>query len=994
MNFDEHEPHVLGGGGFRKDPRNRHVQRLMLTLIKTATPASYMDPAATMDNTRRMFADSWTNVTHLVPSAKDLILAGPRMGLKMGAFFLRLTEAVDDVLGGRIGRQTIPEQTAMGAVDAITSVSVFHRAASASSDIIEEAVGRGAGVTSRVSMEGVRSFGNVFQYSTSRWALGCIVMAIVLNRTHVYASTRRSLQLGWKVRFLIRIVPIILFAVQARWLLQAIQCQTSPDYAVLRYGNSSRASQLWWAQDSKALHTISMTMLFGASDVDSCHATSMIPTFDGEYMEEPTKLSGSLSSLWPLFETLCLSQFVETLSCAVQGRQVAAETGMTLFEHSLAFAEAEAAVSSSFGWGPFGLGRPQSDKAQDPSSLALERSTILRRANTAPEVLLVAFLSSMSHITSHVLAIFNLQGRLRLVNTAFWALCFMSMITWSILKVSTDDVINQAFFRFPTVCLIGFIPHVLLLAGIGICALIYGLALLLTALSPPRGSQAAFEGRSLWQKLCIAHQNMQASIPLTSVRVSMHMDFYTALLKTGLSILTMASEAVYLNESQEVSVKPMTWLEEDRLKEIEETGIGWLQPNLRSPDGEHYGRHGMADSVGLVSTKDARDGILRGSNSGYARERVASKAGKTKQSERLMRDGVGATERSGRWLMAFELFAGIAKLMISWWATVLLKFLAQIGIRRQPRWLLWFVRKPKKVIEVKRRQEKALQTLEFWMLGDDGELVLPEDESVDVELEMRKRLHSGDERALDANIYSWWLNGGWFGSEDNSGDFKPPSDVDDDDTTSVVSDSTAVTETDWLSADSDDEDDGQKTPTERSPWPSREGTPIADMPLLPGEFAQLLHPQTPEQRAEAQALAAHLASDKILTRSGFQSVHRRERARIITSARHHRPGMSAGAPTPEEEVEILEQLILSRRAFREATSSGKGPSSWAEGASGMGEGGPQCVVCQSAPRSIIVWPCRCLSLCDDCRVSLAMKNFETCTCCRGRVTSFSRIFVP
>jgi hypothetical protein len=33
-------------------------------------------------------------------------------------------------------------------------------------------------------------------------------------------------------------------------------------------------------------------------------------------------------------------------------------------------------------------------------------------------------------------------------------------------------------------------------------------------------------------------------------------------------------------------------------------------------------------------------------------------------------------------------------------------------------------------------------------------------------------------------------------------------------------------------------------------------------------------------------------------------------------------------------------------------------------------------------------------LCDDCRVSLAMNNFEKCVCCRREVISFSRIYVP
>jgi hypothetical protein len=220
------------------------------------------------------------------------------------------------------------------------------------------------------------------------------------------------------------------------------------------------------------------------------------------------------------------------------------------------------------------------------SEIAIKRSMILHRVNTAPEVLLVGFLSSMSHITSHILGIFNLQGRLRLANTAFWGLCFMSIITWSVLNFSIDDLENQALFRFPTVCIIGFIPHVLLLTGIILCSLIYGLALVLTALSPPIGRQTGGEFLSFRQNLLAAHQNMQANIPLASIRVSMHMDFYTALLKTGYSALTMASEAVYLNESMEVNVKQLTWLEEDRLREMEETGVHWLGPNFRASAGD------------------------------------------------------------------------------------------------------------------------------------------------------------------------------------------------------------------------------------------------------------------------------------------------------------------------------------------------------------------------------------------------------------------------
>jgi hypothetical protein len=222
-------------------------------------------------------------------------------------------------------------------------------------------------------------------------------------------------------------------------------------------------------------------------------------------------------------------------------------------------------------------------------------------------------------------------------------------------------------------------------------------------------------------------------------------------------------------------------------------------------------------------------------------------------------------------------------------------------------------------------------------------------------------------------------SGGWWGGDDSSGNFKPEQKEMDEDITSVLSFSTIGDEQDWERDDASD--DGRRTPTQESPQFSRESSPFVDTPLNPRDLAQLLHPQTPEQRAEAQALAAHLASDKVLTRSRYQALTRRERAQVLTSTRQRPanfvPSSPSGKLTEEEERFVLEHLIMNSR------------KSWAKGATGM-----ECVVCQSSPRSIIIWPCRCLSLCDDCRVTLAMNNFDKCVCCRRDVASFSRIFVP
>ncbi|KAL6947247.1 hypothetical protein ACO0QE_002126 [Hanseniaspora vineae] len=50
-----------------------------------------------------------------------------------------------------------------------------------------------------------------------------------------------------------------------------------------------------------------------------------------------------------------------------------------------------------------------------------------------------------------------------------------------------------------------------------------------------------------------------------------------------------------------------------------------------------------------------------------------------------------------------------------------------------------------------------------------------------------------------------------------------------------------------------------------------------------------------------------------------------------------------------------------------------------------------CVVCKTNLRCVILWPCRCLCMCDDCRVSLGVRGFNKCPCCRSTVEGFSKI---
>lgn len=943
------------------------------------------------------------NMTRYAPSLEDLVRAGPRMVMKLGSFI-----AFHDPVDG-FGVRVTADPTASDLFHSTASRGTTTTAAHTTGAGAASAGGAASGgadqdpnaFVSRFSMEGAKGLGSVFSYATSKWALCCVGMAVLLNRTHIFAATRRRLTLRWPIRLLLRGAPVILFAIQARRLLQSMQCQTSPDFALLRWGDANRSSDFMFTQAGGALHTLSSALLLGADDAASCRAVHMIPPVPGDTAGD-ADIRGSLSRLWPLFETFCLSVFIETVSCAVQGRPVAAETGMTLFEHSLAFAEADAAISNQLGWGVFSPSSPSPAGTPASSvsgnSIAISRSMILRRVNTPPEVLLVAFLSAMSHLTSHILGILNLQSRFRLVSTGFWGLCFMGSIIWSALTFSFDDPSSQGLLRFPTVCIIGFIPHVLVLAGICVCFVIYGLALTLSALSPPDADGPRLGFR---ERFARAHGNMQANISLSDIRITMEMDFYTALLRTGFGAITMASEAVYLSEDRQVNLKRYTWLEDERFREMEELRMQWLGVGV---PGSRY------DSIGAIGLVPVKEG-QQGATSGFARERAAQKISKTRTGDRRVRQGIGAAERSGRWLMAVEFIMNINKLIMKAAAMVLIKSLAAFGVRIPPRWLRWILQPPKlssKDDKRERSQESSHKNAERRVdLGDN--MLIPMNDDVDVEEYMRQQLlrqqgSAGpvDEKELDNTLYNWWLSGGFWGSKDDSGDFQPETGEDDDfDATSVISTSVSGVESEWESDYQGSE--GQRTPTQSNPRGSRESTPLMDTPMAMSDLARLLQPSSPEEREEARVLAAHLGSERPMTRSQYQKYHQRQKAQLLLSSRtglaQQRAGSGRAKLSPEDEALLLEQILLSRRDAVSSGSSGESSSSarpvpWSSGAAGLGPDGPQCVVCQSAPRTIIVWPCRCLSLCDDCRVALAMNNFDKCVCCRREVVSFSRIYVP
>lgn len=50
-----------------------------------------------------------------------------------------------------------------------------------------------------------------------------------------------------------------------------------------------------------------------------------------------------------------------------------------------------------------------------------------------------------------------------------------------------------------------------------------------------------------------------------------------------------------------------------------------------------------------------------------------------------------------------------------------------------------------------------------------------------------------------------------------------------------------------------------------------------------------------------------------------------------------------------------------------------------------------CAVCKTNERGIILWPCKCFALCENCRVSLALRGYKKCVYCRQPVNGYSKV---
>ncbi|KAF1924275.1 uncharacterized protein M421DRAFT_424915 [Didymella exigua CBS 183.55] len=931
-----------------------------------------------MDQTSGVF----TNMTSFLPSPADLLMVFPRLLDKASSF--------GDML--RSGGSVIAEPTMANLTNGTTATAAGRFAQQSVAAAAAAAAAASSGSTDEISMfQAFKNVASFFSYITSKWAIATFAIAIVLNRTRFYASSRVPLSFDrLYIRLALYIAPLMLFALQILNMVRAIRCQTSPAWSEMQYGTPGRYLSTDFSGERGYLYRASSKLLFWENASKSCALVGMLPG-----AADTTRENGSLALLWPLFLSLGFGQFVETMVCALQGRPPVQEVGMTIFEHSLAFAEAEAVVTKPLTINSTRFNQPKNVLVPNGTTVSVPRHGLNSIANVPPEVLLISLISSISYFTSNLLAIAGVRSRYRLITTAVWGLGYMATFVWSFLRLAEANAESEnpvGLLRFPTVCIVEFIPHVLIMVGIVTCGFIYTLAFLITVLAPPAGQPQTMTWKERFE---VAYNNLHANFHLSStapITISWHEDFYTAILKVGFTVLTAASEAVFLNEGIRINVHSMTFLEKKRLKEVLDRRRQFRQTLTNVPD-ELRGET-LAPGVSIEDKSTVDEAAM----SGYARERKTRTMTTAPGAVNAGAQGdlAGLQQRRGRFFLTWQFFKGIGRLLMLIHARLIIAMLQRMRVGYRPRWLRRLagprpIKEPRFPSRTYGDRQRRAASVDAWLTLDDRSRVRL-DSQFDAEAFAKDRLRQigfldapssadTDER-VDDYMYSWWRNGGRFGDVDGSSDYVPPPD---DDTTSLVSYATTDDE-EW----SDEEDDGQRTPTRDTYQLDREATPVENAMDL-SRLSTLLDPKTREDREEAKLLSRHLQSPQIMTRSRYRKALDQDQAKILTTSRY-RFETSMGM-TPEEEEQLLEDLILNKRQAT-APEGSSAAGSWGTGAEGMGSEGPQCVVCQLTPRTVLVWPCGCLSLCDECRVGLAGKNYTACVCCRTKVVAYSRLYVP
>ncbi|KAG7660466.1 uncharacterized protein J8A68_006023 [[Candida] subhashii] len=370
--------------------------------------------------------------------------------------------------------------------------------------------------------------GAISTYCCSIYGFSCLIMALILNRTLVMASTNtthnqqiainrnRGLISAQKSAFILKNLSIISLRIGVVGVLLYSGYNVLVALNLLNHIGLPDKNLKW-------LYELLPDKYF-AYDVGYYSDTKYMKTPNSQVMIGPTS-----DMYWPVFLNFCLSSFTETLIASIEGKKPYTESGITIFEHSLAFQE----FSSN---GAFFFGNSKFHK------------------RPTEQVLITTLFSILNHLNIHIGALLS-KNRYRLIPSSIIGIGFLSYY------ISTFS--NWRVLQFPFILILTFTPQVLILIIIAISFAIFIIAIVVNG----------FEIKGLNYGSFFLHESADeesGGFGSLNLSISLNDDFYTALLNMGMLAITSAGKSSYITELSLVTLDDQTWLERSIWQQIKD----------------------------------------------------------------------------------------------------------------------------------------------------------------------------------------------------------------------------------------------------------------------------------------------------------------------------------------------------------------------------------------------------------------------------------------
>lgn len=361
-------------------------------------------------------------------------------------------------------------------------------------------------------------FGALVTYSCSSYGIATLMVAVILNRTAVLASTHRLRgghgQGGYRrskfksdlsksiVITCLRFGAIGLLVIQVKNILTAL-------WVLQKTMDPSKLSRL----------TMMLPSTFEYRPEDHVSASMGMPR--NEVRFGPTS-----AMLWPVFGSLCFSLFVETFCSSINGDKPYLGGGATLFDLSIGIHEASSSI------------------------FRFEGRSVAKRPSE--KILILCLFLLVDHIINHNGSMLN-RNQYRLIPSTITSLLFVWYFASFVFSRSAE------LLEFPVFLSLVYLALILVMTVSTVCLAIFLLAVLAKSSSLQELNYASY----FW------NSEDETDFFSKHLNVSLSQDFYTAMMNIGLFAVSLAGKSSYIKEYNAIFHGSDTWLEDSLWTKIQ-----------------------------------------------------------------------------------------------------------------------------------------------------------------------------------------------------------------------------------------------------------------------------------------------------------------------------------------------------------------------------------------------------------------------------------------